>query len=147
MNLLLSLSEYELFIYTLPQRYPLILRSTLVLIRRGRHYVEVRGKLTMTDDYQMTIYERLRWLNNKLSIVRYGYEIWHGDEKLYWYDSQPHPHDPTLASTNPHHKHIPPDIKHHRIPAPGLSFTPPNIPLLIAEIEQTYENGGLRLSP
>ncbi len=32
-------------------------------------------------------------------------------------------------------KHIPPDIKHHRIPAPELSFTQPNLPFLIREIE------------
>lgn len=40
----------------------------------------------------------------------------------------------SLASTHPHHKHIPPDIKHHRIPAPNLSFTIPNLPFLIEEI-------------
>jgi hypothetical protein len=28
--------------------------------------------------------------------------------------------------TLPHHKHILPDIKHHRIPAPDMSFTHPN---------------------
>jgi hypothetical protein len=27
-------------------------------------------------------------------------------------------------------------MKHHRIPAPGLSFTDPNLPALIAEIER-----------
>jgi hypothetical protein len=32
---------------------------------------------------------------------------------------------------------IPPDIKHNRIPAPGLSFTQPNLPFLIEEIVQT----------
>jgi len=37
--------------------------------------------------------------------------------------------------THPHHKHIPPAIKHHRIPAPELSFKKPNIPYLIEEIE------------
>lgn len=42
-----------------------------------------------------------------------------------------------LASTHPHHKHIPPDIKHNRIPAPSLGFTQPNLPFLIQEIEQT----------
>jgi hypothetical protein len=36
----------------------------------------------------------------------------------------------------PEYEHIPPDIKHHRIPAPGLSFTRPNLPRLIAEIER-----------
>ncbi len=38
----------------------------------------------------------------------------------------------------PHHKHIPPDIKHHRIPAPGLSFQQPNLPFLIEEIERDF---------
>ena len=52
------------------------------------------------------------------------------------YTSWPHPNDPTLAATFPHHKHIPPDIKRHRIPAPDLSFTDPNLPTLIAEIER-----------
>jgi hypothetical protein len=41
-----------------------------------------------------------------------------------------------LASAHPHHKHVPPDIKRHRIPAPGLSFTRPNLPFLIEEIER-----------
>lgn len=50
--------------------------------------------------------------------------------------SQPHPNDPDLASTYPHHKHIPPDIKHRRIPAPNLSSTCPNLPFLIEEIER-----------
>jgi hypothetical protein len=49
---------------------------------------------------------------------------------------QPHPSDPTLASTDPHHKHVPPDIKRHRIPAPALSFTSPNLPVLIDEVER-----------
>ena len=43
--------------------------------------------------------------------------------------------DPVLAATFPHHKHVPPDVKHHRIPAPELTFTSPNLPFLIAEIE------------
>jgi hypothetical protein len=34
-----------------------------------------------------------------------------------------------------HHKHIPPNIKRNRIPAPDLSFESPNLPFLIGEIE------------
>lgn len=64
----------------------------------------------------------------------YGYEIWKGTEGLYWYDSQPHPDDLSLQSTDPHHKHISPDMKHHRIPAPGMSFNSPNLPAIIAEM-------------
>jgi hypothetical protein len=100
------------------------------------------------------------YLNFELGVIEgYGYEVSHTQiasdavgfpttstyckasylykEKLYWYDSFPHPNHPTLASTHPHHKHIHPDIKHNRIPAPNLSFTVPNLSFLIEEIEQT----------
>jgi len=41
-----------------------------------------------------------------------------------------------VASAFPHHKHMPPDIKHHRVPAPEMSFTRPNLVVLIQEIEE-----------
>jgi len=66
------------------------------------------------------------------------------DYELFIYALQDdHPSgDPVLAATHPHHKHIHPDIKHHRIPASELTFTHPNLPFLIQEIEQllTAEN-------
>jgi len=46
------------------------------------------------------------------------------------------PTSPPWPPTDPHHKHVPPDIKHRRIPAPELSFTRPNLPVLIEEVEQ-----------
>ncbi len=46
----------------------------------------------------------------------------------------------TLTVTDPHHKHIPPDIKHHRIPAPELSFTRPNLPVLIEEVKRLLKD-------
>jgi len=55
--------------------------------------------------------------------------------KLFWYDPQPHPNDPDLQSTHPHHKHIPSNIKHNRISASGMSFTQPNLPKIIGEVE------------
>jgi hypothetical protein len=68
-------------------------------------------------------------------ITSYGYEVYRGSEKLYWYDDFPHPQDSSLALTFPHHKHIPPEIKRNRVPAPDISFTRPNLPVLIQEIE------------
>ena len=41
---------------------------------------------------------------------------------------------PELAGTYPHHKHVLPDIKHNRIPAPIIRFEQPNLPALIEEI-------------
>jgi hypothetical protein len=35
---------------------------------------------------------------------------------------------------------VPPDIKHNRIPAPAMSFSHPNLPALIREIEELIEN-------
>jgi hypothetical protein len=72
-------------------------------------------------------------------IDEYGYEVWQDKDKLYWYDVQPHPDDLTLQSTYPHHKHIQPNIKNNRIPAPENSFNIPNLPGLIREIESLIE--------
>jgi hypothetical protein len=134
MNPFSSLSSYERFIYTLPQDYPVILRSTLLIVRRSRWLATLQGELSFPKRYRLRAYEQLTWDFGPVVVEDYGYEAWREGEKLYWYDSQPHPHDPTLAETHPHHKHIPPDIKHHRIPAPDLSFTAPNLPFLITEI-------------
>lgn len=135
MNPFHSLREYERFIYALPQRYPAILRSTLTVIRVGRLMAELRGYADFAPGVRLTIYELVTWDNGDLRIDSYSYDVFQNGVQLYWYDSQPHPHIPELASTHPHHKHIPPDIKHNRIPAPGITFSAPNLPHLIEEIE------------
>jgi Family of unknown function (DUF6516) len=131
-----SIREYEDYIYTLTQRFPAIQRSTLVLIRRGKRVAILQGELSFASGYRITIQERLSFDADHVEIETYGYELWHNAEKIAWYDSQPHPNEASLASTHPHHKHIPPDIKHNRVPAPNMSFTQPNLPALIEEIEQ-----------
>jgi Family of unknown function (DUF6516) len=133
-----SLSEYERFIYTLPLHYSTISISTLVVVRRGADMVILRGELAFQNNVRLLVWERITLEYGAPRIETYGYEVWRGDEQQYWYDSQAHPNDPALASTPPHHKHVHPDIKHHRIPAPGLSFTQPNLPFLIGEIEQIF---------
>jgi len=153
----LSSSEtYQEFIYTLPDRCPNIRRSTLVYISTGELFGRVEGMLIFEGNIILCVQE---YLNFNLGIIEgYGYEVsrahamsedhdilsaieycpagYPHKDKLYWYDSFPHPKDPGLASTYPHHKHIPPDIKHHRIPAPDLSFTHPNLLFLVEEIER-----------
>lgn len=136
MNPFQSLRDYEEFVYTLPQRFPGIFNSTLVVVHRGARMATVSGEIAFPDGHRLVIRERLTFDTGTMVLVRYGYEAWLGSQRLYWYDSQPHPEDPTLAATHPHHKHIPPDIKHHRVPAPELSFTEPNLPFLIKEIAQ-----------
>lgn len=136
MNPLQSLPEYESFIYTLAQRYPAIRRSTLVVARRGAAIAVVHGEVELTGGIRLIVREKLSFAQTPGKLVGYGYEVWRGENELYWYDSQEHPNNLTLASTHPHHKHIPPDIKHHRVPASELSFTHPNLPFLIGEIER-----------
>ena len=130
-----TLEDYELFLYSLSQEFLAIRRSTITLVRLGASLGRVSGEVFFDHDFRLVVRERI--LYHRLPIVMdwYGYEAWRGLEKLYWYDSQPHPNDPTLQSTHPHHKHIPPDLKHNRIPAPSLSFVQPNLPFLIREIE------------
>lgn len=131
-----TLPDYELFIYALQDHFTGILVSTLSVIRQASEVATVEGELFFAEGVRMRVLEVVRFDLTPPQLTRYGYEVWRGSEKLYWYDSQAHPNDPTLASTDPHHKHIPPDIKHHRIPAPELSFIRPNLPFLIAEIER-----------
>ena len=91
------------------------------------------GEIYFANGIRLRVREELDF--DAGSIAAYGYEVYRSTDRLYWYDDFPHPNDPMLASTHPHHKHIPPDIKHHRMPAPEMSFSRSNLPALIQEIE------------
>jgi hypothetical protein len=129
-----NLRSYEHFIYTLPQYYSSIYQSTLVLIPHGAAFAELTGTLLFEQDIRLIIWEDLDF--DEGMIQGYSYAVEQDGERLYWYDPQPHPNDPTLASTHPHHKHVPPNIKRNRIIAPGLGFDQENLSFLIKEIEQ-----------
>jgi hypothetical protein len=133
MSPFLSLREYERYVYSLPTRFPAIAHSTLTVQRRGRMFGEVRGDVLLRNGRRLTVYERLAWDAGPLTIVGYSYEVWRADEQLWWYDSQSHPNESSLAETRPHHKHMPPDIRHNRRPAPSISFTQPNLVFLVVE--------------
>lgn len=133
--------DYELFLYTLNERYPQIQRSTLALVRLGATLGRVRGEIHFARRFRLVVLERLVFDRLPLAIEAYGYEAWRRSEKLYWYDSQPHPDEPSLQSTHPHHKHVPPNIKHNRVPAESLSFDRPNLPFVIEEIIGLVERG------
>ena len=106
-----------------------------MVVRREATIAVLRGESEFSPGLRLVVREKLSFAQAPGRIQGYGYEVWRGNELLYWYDSQPHPSEPSLASTDPHHKHVPPDIKHNRVPAPGLVFDAPNLPFLIAEIE------------
>jgi len=135
-----SLEDYELLVYSIPDTFPSVTRSTLVVKRLGAGKAIVEGEVTFANDIYLRVFEAINF--HQGVIRRYSYEVFGGETKLYWYDPFPHPHIPELASTHPHHKHIAPDIKHNRIVAPRLSFTELNLPHIIREIEQTLLTGG-----
>ena len=135
MNPFQSLRDYEEFVYTLREHFPVVERSTLVVIPRGKRAAVLQGELAFANGYRITVKERLSLDADIVVIESYGYELWHDADKIAYYDTQPHPDDPILQSNHPHHKHIPPNIKHHRVPAPEMSFTQPNLIALIQEIE------------
>jgi len=131
-----SLEDYELFLYTLTEQFKRIRHSTVTLVRGGASLARVSGEIHFDKGFRLVLRERVVADRLPVTIEAYGYEIWQAEQKLCWFDCQPHPGDPTLAPTHPHHEHIPPDITNHRVPAPDLSFSRPNLPTLIARIER-----------
>jgi hypothetical protein len=133
--MLSSLESYSQTIYTFLDTTTLVRGHTILVYPRGVSIGVLEGKVEFSRDIVLRVYERLDFLRQR--IAAYSYEVWQGQQQLYWYDHWEHAEDTSLASSFPHHKHLPPDIKHHRAPAPELSFTRPNLPFLVEEIERT----------
>ena len=132
-NPLQSLSDYSRYVAELLGQ-PNVQSSTVAVWSDSPYTSVAEGEVFFVNGLRLRMREEVD-LDARL-ITSYGYEVYRGEERLYWYDDFPHPNDPKLASTMPHHKHVPPDIKHNRIPAPNMSFTRPNLPALIQEIEE-----------
>lgn len=132
-NPLISLNNYSDFIAELLNR-PCVKHSTLSVWSDSPYTGVAEGDVFFTNGLRLRVREELDFIEG--IITSYGYEVHHGKNRIYWYDDFPHPKDPDLASTYPHHKHIPPNIKHNRIPAPGISFNRCNLPLIFQEIEE-----------
>jgi len=132
-NLLNSLAQYSRFLADLLHR-PTVERSTVLVWSDSPYTGVAEGEVFLSNDIRLRLREELDF--HAGLITSYGYEIYRDSQRLYWYDDFPHPNDPNLASTFPHHKHVPPDIKHNRISAPEINFNRPNLPVIIREIEE-----------
>lgn len=130
-----SIEDYAAFVHSILATYPSVRKSTLTLYSVGPQEAKLSGELYFDKEIVLRVTEIIDF--RQQLIRRYSYAVRRGPEPLYWYDPQPHPNNPVLATTFPHHKHIPPDIKHNRVPAPGLNWNRPNLPYLITEIQQT----------
>jgi hypothetical protein len=58
----------------------------------------VSGDIVFRDGRRLTVRERLSTESGSVVLLSYGYEVWQGHVKLYWYDSQPHPGERHLAA-------------------------------------------------
>jgi hypothetical protein len=131
-SFLSSLTEYSRFVAELFNRSS-VKRSTVAAWSESPYTGIAEGEVFFSNGLRLRMREEIDFDTHL--IVSYGYEVYKGDERLYWYDDFPHPQNSHLASTFPHHKHVPPNIKHYRIPAEFLSFDRPNLPAIIGEIE------------
>jgi len=126
-----SRPEYENLIYSLTERYRAVSSSTLRLYPNSPTTAFVRGSVYFHSGLELRVFEYLDLSDGEL--FYYSYTVLRNGERVRWYDPQPHSDNPDLASTFPHHRHEPPNIKDNRRPAPGISFTAPNLPTLIAD--------------
>ncbi len=133
-------SAYETLIYGLPARHPEINVSTLHLYSMSTTTAVVQGEIQFTNHIRLRIMEVIDF---RIGCIReYSYTLFYGDQRIRWYDPQPHPENPVLQPTFPHHYHEEPDIKHNRLPAFGLSFDQSNLNTLIQaciELGERYE--------
>ncbi len=135
-NPLRSVENYSYFVAELVDQ-PEVEHSTVAIWPESIYTGTAEGEIIFRSGIRLRIREELDF--DEAVITAYGYEVYRNGERLYWYDDFPHLNDPDLASTFPHHKHVPPDIKHNRIPAPEMSFNKPNLPALIQEIKHLKE--------
>ena len=140
-NPLKSLADYSRFVAELLNR-PTVLRTTVVVWSDSPHTGTTEGEVLFSNGFSLRMREELDFEAGL--ITSYGYEIYQRGERLYWYDDFPHPNDRALASTFPHHKHVLPNIKQNRVPAPEMSFTHPNLPVLIRQFEKLIKSFGVK---
>jgi hypothetical protein len=129
-----SRTAYEHELYSLAERYSEVEASTLRLYPNSATTALVRGSIYFKSGVELRVFEYLDLTDGE--ILDYSYTVFRGEERVRWYDPQPHPENAALAATFPHHFHEPPDIKHNRRPAPGISFKASNLATLIADCIQ-----------
>src|SRR5213593_3418759 len=81
-----TLEDYELFLYTLSERFKSIRQSTIVLVRRGASLARVSGEIQFDHGFRLVVVERIVGGRSPVVIDAYGYEVWHESEIIFWYD-------------------------------------------------------------
>lgn len=131
-EILSSRAKYEHFLYTIVDVFPEIEKSTLHFFTTSATAGFLKGSLWFQNGFELCVVEVIDFAFKE--ILDYSYTVYKENEKFRWYDPQPHPNDPDLAETFPHHMHELPDIKRNRKPALNISFNNSNLPILIEQI-------------
>ena len=118
-----SRAEYESLVYSLLDTYPDVVASTLRLYSTSALTAIVEGSVHLRNGLELRIVEALDFKIGR--IQRYSYTVFRAGEKLRWYDSEPHPENPNLASTFPspsprpsRHQAQPQTCPRHQLPSP-----------------------------
>lgn len=114
---------YERFIYSLPAMHPEIQSSTLRLYSNSPTTCFVRGSIWFRSELELRVFEYLDFSDGEL--LNYHYTVFHGQERICWYDPQPHQEIPKLASNpsppstrSPRHQAQPQTRPRHQLPSP-----------------------------
>ncbi len=127
-----GIADYSAWIYGLPERHSFVTGSTLVLAPIGATLAKLEGRLECAGGIRVDVWELVDFSTRR--IRAYSYEVYRGGEKVCWYDAWEHPEIAALAATFPHHKHVAPDLRHNRVPAPGIRFEAPNLEVVLDDI-------------
>ena len=131
-----DIASYGALVYGLAQRHSFVVNSTLALIPIGATLAELEGRIECGGGLHLEVWELIDFATKR--IRSYSYEVYRDGEKICWYDSWEHPEIPALAVTFPHHKHIQPNLRHNRVPAHGISFTSPNLDVVVADTRRDW---------
>ena len=131
-----GIASYSAFVYALQERHPFVTGSTLTLAPIGATLAKLEGRIECQSGIHLEVWELIDFATHR--IRTYSYEVYRVGEQVCWYDAWEHPEIPALASTFPHHKHVPPDLRNNRLPAPGIRFDAPNLDVVVTDVAKQY---------
>jgi hypothetical protein len=131
-----GIESYSAFVYAVAERHPFVAHSTLTLAPIGATLAKPEGRVECQAGIHLEVWELVDFAAHR--IRTYSYEVYREGEKVCWYDAWEHPEIPALASTFPHHKHVLPNLRDNRVPAPGIGFDAPNLDVVLADIRRTW---------
>jgi hypothetical protein len=131
-----DIASYSGFVYALAERHPFITSSKLALAPMGATLAKLEGRVECRGGIHLEIWELIDFAARR--IRTYSYEVYRDGEQICWYDACEHPEIPELASSFPHHRHIPPNLRDHRVAAPGISFDAPNLDVVLNDVRREW---------